>query len=45
MKTTRTIKVWFSTYQTLKLTAALSGETLVVLLDRLARAELARLQS
>jgi hypothetical protein len=39
MKETRTIKVWLDTYRLLKILSARSGETLVEMLDRLARQE------
>lgn len=36
---TRTIKIWVATYRRLKVLAALSGETLVELIDRLVSQE------
>jgi hypothetical protein len=42
---TRTIKVRVSTYQTLRLVAALTGETLLDVCDRVMRAELSRLKA
>lgn len=36
---TRTIKVWAATYRRLKMLAALSGETLVELIERLVTQE------
>lgn len=42
MKETRTVKIWLSTYRLLKVLAAQGGETLVEMLDRLARQEEAR---
>jgi hypothetical protein len=43
MKETRTIKVWLGSYRKLKLLAALTGETLIALVDRLAQEEEKRL--
>jgi hypothetical protein len=39
MKETRTIKIWAATYRRLKVLAAINGETLVELIDRLASQE------
>jgi hypothetical protein len=39
MKEYRTVKLWISTYRTLKVLAAQSGETLAALVDRLANDE------
>jgi len=45
MKETRTIKIWLGSYRKLKLLAALTGETLTALIDRLAQEEEKRLRA
>jgi hypothetical protein len=41
----QTIKVWRKTYKSLKLIAALTGETMVILFQRLTSDELSRVKS
>jgi len=40
----QTIKIWLSTYKRLKLLAALTGEKILNLIDRLVEEELKRVQ-